>query len=57
MSLFLMISGITWTLNDRLGLKAVVPRIPERRIKMNVYDGFLKVSGCKLWNTPESGEF
>ena len=43
--------GITWTLNDRLGLKAVVPRIPERRIKMNVYDGFLKVSGCKLWNT------
>ena len=43
--------GITWTINSRLGVKAVVPRIPDRRIKMNVYDGFFKVSACKLWNS------
>ena len=43
--------NIIWTFNARLGIKAVVPRIPEKRIKMNVYDGFFKVSGCKLWNT------
>ena len=43
--------GITWTFHPRLGVKAVVPRIPDKRIKMNVYDGFFKVYGCKLWNS------
>ena len=43
--------NIEWILNGRLGLKAVVQRIPDKRIKMNVYDGFLKVYGCDLWNT------
>lgn len=43
--------NITWTYNNRLGLKAALPRIPAKRIKLNVYDGFFKVLGCKLWNT------
>ena len=38
-------------INDRLGIKTVIPRIPVKRIKLCVYDVFFKVSASKLWNT------
>ena len=42
--------GIEWTYNIRLGVKAIIPRIPVKRIKLGVYDSFFKVSASKLWN-------
>ena len=42
---------IEWTFSERLGFKAVIPKIPVKRIKIGIYDSFFKVSATKTWNT------
>ena len=43
--------GIELSYSNRLGTKAVILKIPVKRIKLGVYDRFFKVSAAKTWNT------
>ena len=42
---------IEWNYSDRLGFKAIIPKIPAKKIKLGVYDSFFKVSASRTWNT------
>ena len=41
--------GIELSYSNRLGTKAVILKIPVKRIKLGVYDRFFKVSAAKTW--------